>query len=532
MNVRMKQSFEVLGLRWSRTRERGATAIVIALTMTILMGAAALSFDTANLALQRQTLRNITDAAAQAGASYLPGDPAGAVTAALDYAHKSDLSYTPTVTLWCMVASTGATKQVAPGSISPWNCNPGGSGYLNGVGGVVCDTFFCAIPCPATATCNTVRVSGQKNVPFYFAPAIGINSGSTGAVSSVSCRGACGTAQPNAMDIAFVADRTSSLTAPVFASMQSGITSTLASMTPEYQFVTLGTIHKSTTKNGCDTYLAANSDNKPVDGADRVGNWMNMNFSNDYLTGNLTSTSRSLNGSSKLVTNVNCMNQASQPWGTHLAAPLKAAARMLLNPSLPGNNLGTLSTARQAILPTGATVKQAIIMETDGVPEESIGFNGYLVNSSGPPLYKDSNTSTGSTNLTDATDPVSGSPWNGEQGCTNLKTVAANAKAAGITVIMIGYGQANTAKCSVNYNNGTTSGSNVDDVLAAAASPAPNGSASTANNDCTTTAGAAAENADGDFYFCAANGAQLAGIFSTAVSQITSTTKFVRMPGS
>jgi len=171
-------------------------------------------------------------------------------------------------------------------------------------------------------------------------------------------------------------------------------------------------------------------------------------------------------------------------------------------------------------------------METDGVPEESIAFNGYLVNSSSPPLYKDSNTSLGSTNLTDATDPVSGSPWNGELGCTKLKTVAANAKAAGITVIMIGYGQANTAKCSVNYNNGTTSGSNVDDVLAAAASPAPNGSPSLADWNCSDPLQAAKENSDGDFYFCAANGAQLAGIFSTAVAQITSTTKFVKMPGS
>ena len=68
MRFRMKKSIEALGLRWSRTRERGATAVVIALTLVLVMGAAAISFDTANLAWQRQTLRNITDAAAQAGA--------------------------------------------------------------------------------------------------------------------------------------------------------------------------------------------------------------------------------------------------------------------------------------------------------------------------------------------------------------------------------------------------------------------------------------------------------------------------------
>jgi hypothetical protein len=224
------------------------------------------------------------------------------------------------------------------------------------------------------------------------------------------------------------------------------------------------------------------------------------------------------------------MNQASQPWGTHLAAPLKAAARMLLG--YQTSNLSALEAARAPLLPSGSVVKKVIIMETDGVPEESIAFNGYLTGTN-PPLYKDTNTSLGSTDLTNANDPVSGAPTKGDIGCQNLLTVAANAKAAGITVIMIGYGDANTAKCKKQYSPSVSySGNNVDDTLAAAASPAPNGTASTANNDCSTTAGANAENNDGDFYFCAASASQLAGIFSTAVSQITSTTKFVKMPGS
>ncbi len=530
MHHQMKKTFEAFGLRWSQTRERGATAVVIALTLTLVMAAAAMSFDTANLALQRQTLRNITDAAAQAGASYLPGDPGGAVSAALAYAHRSDTSYTPTVTLWCMVGSTGATKQVATGYI-PATCQPGGSGpYTNGVGGVICDEYLCAIPCSGAAgtVCNTVKVDGQKSVPFYFAPAIGIKSGSTGALTSVSCRGSCGTLMPNAMDIAFVADRTSSLNPTVFGNMKKGIKDTLSSMTPEYQFVTLGTIHKSTPSGSCLTNLPAYSKDPTGDGDARKGSWMPLGFSNNYLTGSLGSTSRVLNTSSELVSNVNCMNQASQPWGTHLAAPLKAAARMLLNPQL--SNLGTLSTVRQALLPIGAVVKQAIIMETDGVPEETIGFNGYL-DGRGTEYYTASDQSLGDVSLNDSSDPVAGSPWYGGTGCDNLLKVADEAKKAGITVIMIGYGQANTAKCSVNYNNGTTSGENVRDVLAAAASNAPNGNPSVAG-DCSTTQKANAVNTDGDFYFCAASGAQLAGIFSTAVSQIASGTKFVRMPGS
>ena len=531
MRFRMKKSFEALGLRWSRTRERGATAVVIALTLVLVMGAAALSFDTANLAWQRQTLRNITDAAAQAGATYLP-DATKAVSAAKDYFHMSDTSYTPNVTAWCMVPSTGATKQPNPLFI-PATCNPGGSGtYMNGVGGVVCDTVLCAIPCPLTAPkCNAIKVDAQKNVPFYFAPAIGIDSGSTGAVSSVSCAAPCGTLMPNAMDIAMVVDRTTSLNSTVFASMQQGIKDALSSMTPEYQFVTLGAIHKSTPKTGCDTNLPEYTGTKPPDGMARLGSWMPMGFSNDYRTGTLTSTSRALNTSSTLVKDVTCMNQASQPWGTHLAAPLKSAARKLLG--YDSSNLSTLSAARLPLLPQGATVKKAIIMETDGVPEETIGYNYTAPKNSSNTSYKDTDPrGLGSTNLTptDTTDPVSGNPsTGGELGCSNLKTVADQAKTLGITVIMIGYGQATTG---AHCNAGSSSGTKVADVLAASSSNAPNGSPSVADTNCSTVAGAAAENSDGDFYFCAATGAQLAGIFSTAVSQIASGTKFVKMPGS
>lgn len=527
----VKKTLEAFGLRWTKAKDRGATAVVIGLTLLLVMGAAAVSFDTANLALQRQTLRNITDAAAQAGASYLPNDPAGAASAAIAYAQKYDPSFTPTVTLWCIVGSTGATKQVASGHI-PATCDPAGTPpYTNGVNGVVCDEVLCAVPCNSGvsgARCNTVKVVGNKDVPFYFAPAIGINNGSTGSVSSTSCRGACGTLLPNAMDIAFVADRTTSLDSSVFTSMKNGISDTLKTMTPEYQFVTLGTIHKSTTSGSCKTNLSASSANPTADNAARTGSWMPLDFSNNYLTGTLGSQSRTLNTTSEMVSNLNCMNQANQPWGTHLAAPLKAAARKLLG--YDTSNLATLSAARAPLLPTGTVVHKAIIMETDGVPEESIGFNGYL-NGNSSQYYTASNKSLGNTSISaDNSDPVSGSPWNGEIGCTNLKTVAAAAKAAGITVIMIGYGIANTAKCNRDYNGGPYTGSNVDDVLAAAASPKADGTASAADNNCSTTAGANAENTDGDNYFCAANGTQLGSIFATAVSQITSTTKFVKMP--
>lgn len=529
MTTRMK----TVRTRWSKAKDRGATAVVIGLTMVLLMGAAAVSFDTANLALQRQTLRNLVDASAQAGAGFLP-DGAMAKSEAKKYAAKYDPSFVPNVSAWCMVTSTGATKQVASGQF-PSTCDPNPSGshvFVNGVGGVICDEYLCAIPCDDVGDqCNALQVSGAKSVPFYFAPAIGIDNGTTGSVSSVSCTNLCnGGGTVNPLDVVFMADRTTSLDSGVFATMKTGISDTLKTMTPEYQFVTLGTIHKSATSGSCKTNLAANNATTTADGAARNGSWMPLDFSKNYLSGSLGDATRPLNGTSDLVSNLTCMNQANQPWGTHLAAPLKAAARKLLNYDTVNNSLPAMTATRATLLPEKAVVKKVIIMETDGVPEESIGFNGRLTTASNP-FYTATDKSLGSTALTNNLDPVSGSPWNGEQGCTNLKTVAANAKAEGITVIMIGYGLANTAKCNRDYNGGPYTGSQVDDVLAAAASNAPNGEPSKADNNCSTTAGATAENNDGDFYFCAATGAQLAGIFSTALKAAQSgTTRFVKMP--
>ena len=53
---------------------------------------------------------------------------------------------------------------------------------------------------------------------------------------------------------------------------------------------------------------------------------------------------------------------------------------------------------------------------------------------------------------------------------------------------------------------GTATDTLVRNTLAAAASPATTGEPSAANFDCSTPAGQASENADGDFFFCAASG--------------------------
>jgi len=545
-------SFEAFGLRWSRTRERGATAVVVAICLLLVIGAAAMSFDTANLALKRQTLQNLTDAAAQAGAVYLrdnPKDLTGAQQAAYTFAHAVDSTFTlGDVTLWCIVGSTGATKDIAPGNIGIV-CNP----II--LTGKVCDLNLCAIPCTASgASCNAIQVKHTGTVPFYFAPVIGIPSGTTGAVASVSCAKSCGSGGiPNPLDIAIIADRTPSMSDGDFNAMKDGIKGSLATMTPEYQFVTLGTINRSKpsttdvdclTSQGAPTALVnGKAPSTYLTGGARLGQWMPLGFSNNYLTGKLgdpvgTRTLIETKNKNNLGYEVACMDHVSTanllipntnvskyPWGTSLAAPLKAAAQMLLLPN--NSNLGTLSNARKTL--TTVPAKKWIIFETDGQPDETMGYNASASTDGHGnvtyPGYSDSNTSAGSTDALTGGEPTALSPSNDVTGCQNLVDVAASAKKAGndVNIIMIAYGSATSATCGSTIK--------VKDKMAEAASPA-NGSASLADKSCTSQNGQpAAENTDGDFFFCASTAADLQAIFKTAIGMASSAnTKFVRMP--
>ncbi len=61
-------------------------------------------------------------------------------------------------------------------------------------------------------SCNTIVVRASNIVPYYFAPVIGINQGSTGVVQGAACTGTCGNpAAP--LDVVLVLDRTTSMSA-------------------------------------------------------------------------------------------------------------------------------------------------------------------------------------------------------------------------------------------------------------------------------------------------------------------------------
>lgn len=453
--------------------------MIFALLVPVLFAALALALDFGKLAYERQDLSNALDAAALAGAGSLPNDPTSAQSAAVAYAKSNDPQANPAITFRCLVASTGPAKTVASGQV-PNVCDPGTTS------GAKCDEKVCSIPCAPGAgrTCNTIIVTAAKDVPFAFAPVIGVTTGNTGSLASTACKGSCGAQIPNPMDIVMVADRTGSMSTDDRNAMVAGIKGTLQTMTREQQYVALGTIGRSKTSPGsCITTPSTSRTDGP---------WIPVPFSNNYTNNPATPGGiPPLNTSSSLVSGLNCLGSSGT--GTYLAAPLKSAARYVLGKST--NNLGTL--------PVRSTpAKKAIILETDGEPNEE-------------------NVSGGSTDLNTSSELGS---TNGTTACNNLKSVATNAKNEGLLIITVAFGDANSARCN---GSGTDL---VRTVLASAASPKAAGVPSTASNDCSTTALRATENADGDYFFCAATGAEMGPIFASAVNAISTSSRLIRLP--
>lgn len=472
--------------------ERGATAVLVGLVSVALFAAAALAVDYSSLVMERQNLHDHIDSAAHAGAYELPGNAANAANKAVSMATAQDPSLSPRADLYCVVASTGTARTVNATQI-PSTCYPGPAPYSSSAyPGLRCNAKICAIPCKVSNTtqCNTITVSENKVVDFTFGRVIGVPTGDTGSVATAACKGSCGDELPNPLDVVIMADRTPSMETADRQAMQSAILETLKTMNPKLHYVSFGTIHKSKTNpgTGCITAETGSSE-----GAE-AGTWLPVGFRDDYLT---SATTPTLNETSPLVKGVRCLPASENGgYGTHLASPLKFAAKKLLSTETRG------MPARP-----GSTPKKILVLETDGRPEETIkrAYSSLSTNSEIGVDYRESNA--------------------GEAGCNNLVKMAKEVKDAGITIITIGFGGAATNKC-----NRAGTGTLVRDVLAKAASPDPaTGAASTAG-DCSTTSGRQKENTDGDFFFCAVTGPEMAPLFKTAISQVSNSIRMLQMP--
>lgn len=72
--------------------ERGSVVVIMALTITMMIGFGAIAVDLGNLYLNKTRLANMADAAALAGVQELPDDPQSAVVSSYAYAGQNGLS--------------------------------------------------------------------------------------------------------------------------------------------------------------------------------------------------------------------------------------------------------------------------------------------------------------------------------------------------------------------------------------------------------------------------------------------------------
>lgn len=519
-----------------KDRERGATALVLAIVMLVLMAGAALGMDIAKLAYERQALRAAVDAAAQAGSYALP-DATAAVADAKTFLVNSapDLKLNPSllnVKLYCAIAVKSGTNSPDENQV-PGICNPG-SAWSKGQPAAACNGQICLLPCSGSgAACNTIKVSYEKVVNFVFAPAIGIATGTTGAVSSASCKGMCGALAPNPLDIVVMADRTPSMNngTSAFTNMKQSLKDMLLTMNRDQQLVAFGTISKSVPTAAClsaepnggnafaENPTTISTSKSKVAQTNKLwtftGSWVPVGYSYNYSTGSPTTNNLAINTSSDIYKAINCLDysdstvdypaatsgyKVSTNEGTHLAAALKGATRYILNTPTSGAGMPDRSMY--------GTPKKVIIFETDGAPSEVF------------------NSASSAVSLSDTHDigyAGSSDVGNGQaQSCKNLLDIATLAKAQGIKIITIGVGDVNTATCGTQGN--------VRDVLAKVASPKASGANSDAV-DCKISGNTALENSDGDNYFCAASASDLSSIFAAAVASITGNTKYIKVPG-
>lgn len=485
--------------------ERGATALLVAIVAVVLFGAAALAVDYSALAMERQQLHDNIDAAAHAGAFELPDNGADAVAQATAFAKSQDSVLTPDVATFCVVASRGTPPTVNTDQV-PTTCDPGT------IAGQKCNSRICVIPCsPAEGDrCNAVRVSETKSVPYGFAKVIGFSDGSTGTVTSLACKGSCGSETPNPLDVVIMADRTRSMTDANRNAMSLAIENMLLTMDPTMHYVALGAINKSVPVSGCPTQAGPYPFGGSQEAGMKNGTWVPTDFSRTYASGDAGA--RVASPTDPVVMGLRCLRGTSTDpakgassayYGTHLAAAMKGAARKLLVPS--ENNLASMPAR------PGGPARKVIIFETDGRP-----FELFTSNSSTLDLGSAADIGAG----------TQASGWSaGQNGCKNLVEVAKRAKEQDITIITIGFGDATSANCS----DSSSSGLYTRDALAAAASPSADGSPTVASK-CNTPPSRAAENADGDNYFCAVSGSEMADIFKVALAQVSNSIRFLQMP--
>ena len=259
----------LLGKRRGKGREGGQILVLFELCLIVMLLSVAMVIDLGFLRNNKQILRNTVDAAALAGGSQLPvigvnGDDGPttaqgklealiAATIKVDYPglSKSVLPGPDTyqITYKCLIGVDSITGQPRIGDV-PTACDPRNSLAHSPV---VAGDFKGAGPTRSSDCypklgdkCNVVVVGGNSTTRYAFAPIGGVNSGSSGTVSSVACKGPCGASLVVPVDAVIILDRTLSMsmndygTPNKITSLKNAAKAVLSVYDPAKQRVALG----------------------------------------------------------------------------------------------------------------------------------------------------------------------------------------------------------------------------------------------------------------------------------------------------
>jgi hypothetical protein len=357
---------------------------------------------------------------------------------------------------------------VTPGTIQAFTCSGG-------------RCFALCVPSEGD-TCNVVVVASGKGVPYGFGQAINIPKGNTGTITSAACRGGCGGAPATPMDVVIILDRTGSMSNADLDRVKAATRSLLQNtFNPSLHRVAIGLLGPSsrTSTSPCAGGANGRAGSNPYGNPNGV-TWIASPFTsmNQAPLSDYQPSPGTLDNSSDLVrllagasgANGTCINSSSV--GTDLGTPIDQARQYLNAFNLPGRDKG-------------------IILLTDGAANE----------------------------------PQSAS---GQRECQYANTNATTAKNANINIVTIGFGVADEVcadQSPSRYRAGAPPNNPaVTQLLADMASPI-NGVAADDNLGCT-----AAENADGDNFFCQPFGADLTTVFARAAGQLTGKPRLLNLP--
>jgi Flp pilus assembly protein TadG len=446
--------------------ERGAIAVLTALTIVILFAAVAFVIDISRLYHERQVLQNAVDFGSLAGAQDLPVQGTPAATIANADALRVATANAPqvtaanlTITYQCVVGDHNADGLPDPGDV-PFVCGPTGtwsSGWTPKSGGRLihdCNPF-------AGDKCNTIRLTTTNTIPYYFAPVIGINTGSTGVVNAASCKGACG-AVASPIDVVMVLDRTGSMTTTDVANVRNAAMSVLDFYDDSVQWV--GMVSLPYGQPGSTNKCIAYGDHRPkppnplpsptfqLYPDSTAADWQAAALSSNYKNGTV------INAADPLVQAITCLTRADDwVWSKSNGSPNNGSGNH--------TNLGDpLDAAREMLATQGrVNVPDVIIFMTDG----------------------------------QANQPSTLQP------CKYFNDKATIAKTAGQAIFTIAYGVDNTSQCPDNVQPFV---GKLGTYNLASASTQP--TFDETPGICTAT-----ENKDGDHYFCAPATADLEPVF-------------------